>query len=144
LIKQFSTFYHSYLINKRKPSEIIRANPLYKKLWYQNDDLQFGRPVKYYQQLQDLNMSYYWNKINCAVLVVYGEYDWIMSRAEQENIIQLLNSKGKGLAELKVVKGMNHHFSKYNSAQEAFDEPYIMYEPLAFELMNRWIQLRIK
>lgn len=144
LMKKFTSFYAEYLIKKRKPSEIIKATPAYKTLWYQENDLQFGRPVKYYQQLQDLNIGYYWSKINCPVLVVYGEYDWIMSKAEQENIIQLLNRKKEGTAELKIIPGMNHHYSKYTSPQEAFDEPFIKYDPTGFEYMKNWIKQLIK
>ena len=144
LVKKFSLFYHEYLFKKRKPSAIIETDPGYKSLWYQANDLQFGRPVKYYQQLQELNMSYYWNKINCPVLVVYGEYDWIMSRAEQENIAQLLNQKNPGSCKLAVIPGMNHHFSRYKNAQEAFDEPNINYEADAFKEMKNWIDKLVR
>jgi pimeloyl-ACP methyl ester carboxylesterase len=85
-------------------------------------------------------MSTYWSKITCPVLVVYGEYDWIMSRAEQENIISILSKRNKGKAELKIIPGMNHHYSVYSSAQEAFDEPFVKYEPAAFEIINQWLK----
>ncbi|HET9056954.1 MAG TPA: alpha/beta fold hydrolase [Chitinophagaceae bacterium] len=143
LVKKFTSFYYQYLIEKKKPTEIIKADTSFKSIWYQSGDMQFGRPAKYYQQLQDLNMSYYWNKVNCPVLVLYGEYDWIMSRAEQENIIQFLNKKHPGLAELKVIPGMNHHFSKYSSPAEAFDEPFIKYEPAGYKEMMKWLETKI-
>ena len=54
-------------------------------------------------------------------LVVWGEFDWIMDRADQEQIVRLVNGDGVQRAELFVVPGADHNFGRHPDRQSAFD-----------------------
>jgi len=55
-----------------------------------------GRPnaslrtiAEVYQDLQRLNLAAAWSRVKVPALILHGQYDWIMSRADSELIAQL-------------------------------------------------------
>ena len=53
--------------------------------------------------------------------MLYGEYDWSESRASHQLIVDVVNRERPGSAELRVIAGSDHHFTRYRSAPAAFD-----------------------
>ena len=54
--------------------------------------------------------------MRAPTLVVWGEYDWIMDRADQEQIVRLVGPR----ARLLVVPRADHSFSQHPDAVTAF------------------------
>jgi pimeloyl-ACP methyl ester carboxylesterase len=54
--------------------------------------------------------------VRAPTLVTWGEYDWIMDRADQEQIVRLVGSS----ARLLVVPRADHSFSQHPDAVIAF------------------------
>jgi pimeloyl-ACP methyl ester carboxylesterase len=54
--------------------------------------------------------------VHAPALVVWGEYDWIMDRADQEQIVRLAGPK----ARLLVVPRADHSFTQHPDAAAAF------------------------
>lgn len=94
----FSRFYDLYLNQEMTPGEIIAEHPEMKEIWYDQPDHQYGRPAKYYQQLQQLNLEAAWQKVNAPVLAGHGEDDWIMSRDDVVRIVEIVNKNHSGTA----------------------------------------------
>lgn len=138
----FAEFYTNYLIHQNTPGEIVTKEPHLKEIWYDEPSSQFGRPSAYHQQVQQLDVSGAWEKINFPVLVLYGEYDWIMSRYEHDYIVHVVNETHPGNATLQVIPQMDHHFSVYKSPQEAFESSYINYSKEALPIVMNWIKSR--
>lgn len=143
-MKLFSEFYTDYLIAKRTPKQIIESKPYLKEVWYDEPESQFGRPSAYHHQVQELNVPGAWQRINYPALVIYGELDWIMSKQEHDYIVNVVNTTHPGHAELRIIKGMDHHFSIYNSLNESFEASSVNYAKDVFPFIKQWIDQRLK
>jgi hypothetical protein len=110
-VKQFSDFYSLYLIHKMTPGEIVNRHPEWASLWYDEPDGQYGRPAAFYQQLQDLNLGETWSAANVHVLVLHGDADTIMSRADSFEIANIVNRSHPGYAQFTNVAGADHLLS---------------------------------
>jgi pimeloyl-ACP methyl ester carboxylesterase len=127
-LRTFATFYDEYLDQKRTPGEVVAAHPEMKSIWYGADDGQYGRPAAFYQDLQALNLAAAWSRVDTPVLVVRGEYDWIMSHADAVAIADAVNHADPGRATY-VERAVDHGFKtrrdladSFRGGDSAFDE----------------------
>jgi len=116
-----SELHAAYLFDQLTPGDVLRRRPHLRGLWYDELESQYGRPAAYYQQLQRLDLAAAWGKVRAPTLVVWGEYDWIMDRFDQEQIVRLVNGDGVSRASLLVVPGADHSFGRHPDRQAAFD-----------------------
>jgi pimeloyl-ACP methyl ester carboxylesterase len=107
-IRVFIEFNNLYLIKGLTPGQVITQHPEWKDLWYDSPDGQYGRPAAFYQQLQALNLGEAWQKVTVPVLVIRGGADSIMSRADSEAIVQIINQVHPGHARYLQIEGMTH------------------------------------
>ena len=121
MIAKLSEFHAAYLFDQMTPAQIIKTRHHLSGVWYDEPESQYGRPATFYHQLQQLDLSAAWAKVSVPTLVVWGEYDWIMDRADQEQTVRLVNSNGAGLASLLVVPRADHSFATHDDPQSAFD-----------------------
>jgi pimeloyl-ACP methyl ester carboxylesterase len=142
-MKSFSDFYTQFLIHKKTPEKIIKENAKYKDLWYDDPRHQFGRSAKYYQQIQELIFEKAWNNVTVPVLVVYGEYDWVMSLRDHKHIVDLVN-KNQKIAELVVLPKTNHLLSSFSDPKEAFEDETGKINPDGYSTMWDWLEQRIE
>lgn len=97
-MRLFSRFYDLYLNQGMTPGDVVAAHQEMKEIWYDQPDHQYGRPAKYYQQLQQLNLEAAWEEVNAPVLAGHGEDDWIMSRDDVVRIAEIVNKNHPGTA----------------------------------------------
>jgi pimeloyl-ACP methyl ester carboxylesterase len=121
-MRGFADFYSLYLNGGRTPAQVSAQRPDLAPLWYDEPEHQYGRPARYYQQVQKLDVAGAWSEVKVPVLVIYGEYDWIMSRDDQDLIVETVNRRREGLARLVVVPRMSHNLERFESRQRAFAE----------------------
>ena len=121
-MRGYADFYARYLNDGLTPAQVIAQRPDLKPLWYDQPEHQYGRPARYYQQVQALDVAGAWSEVKVPVLVVYGEYDWIMSREDQDLIVATVNRRREGLARLVVVPKMSHNLELFDSPQRAYAE----------------------
>lgn len=119
-MKGYAEFYTDYLRRKMTPREILKAKPNLSPLWYGGPEQQYGRPASFFQQLEDLNLSASWEKVEAPVLVMHGEYDWIMSRDDHELIAEIVNSKQAGRAKFIELPQTDHLFMTFENMSQAF------------------------
>jgi len=120
-VKALSELYAGYLLERRTPAEVIQLNPTLKTVWYDEPAHQYGRPATYYHQLQTLDLGAAWSRVAVPALIVWGEYDWIMSREDQTMIVDSINANAPGRARLLTVPRMDHSFSTHATPKAAFD-----------------------
>ncbi len=120
LMQSVERFYSAYLLDRRPPRDILARQPQLRAVWDGTDDRQYGRPVVYYQQLQDLDLVAAWSRVRVPVLALHGEFDWIMSRGDFELLVELVNRNRPGSAELVELPHTGHTFEHYDSMQQAF------------------------
>lgn len=139
-MRGFVDFYALYLNSRLSPGEVLARRPDLKPIWYDAPEHQYGRHVRYFEEVQAQNVEAAWDALRVPTLVVWGEYDWIMGRADQERIVQIVNSHGPGLAQLVVVPGMNHHFERYATPLAAFREEGGLYAADAASAIVDWLR----
>lgn len=115
-LKALAEFHAVYLFDRLTPAEVVERRPRLRGVWYDAPGSQYGRPARYYHQLQALDLAAAWGKVRAPTLVVWGEYDWIMDRSDQEQIVRLVGPT----ARLLVVPRADHVFSQHPDAQTAF------------------------
>jgi pimeloyl-ACP methyl ester carboxylesterase len=120
-MKGYAEFYTDYLRRKMTPREILKAKPYLSPLWYGGPEHQYGRPASFFHQLEDLNLSASWQKVEAPVLVMHGEYDWIMSRDDHELIAEIVNSKQEGRARFVELPKTDHLFMTFENMSKAFN-----------------------
>jgi len=124
LIAGWTRFYYQFLVEKKSPADIVKSDTALAKLWranYGGDHHQYGRHMRYFQQLQDLELLKHWAKVNVPVLLFYGEYDWVMSPEDHWIIKDHLLSR-KIPVKLEMVAQMDHSLNFFDSQKDAFDQ----------------------
>jgi alpha-beta hydrolase superfamily lysophospholipase len=118
-VKALTELYQLYLIGGLTPGAILARHPEWKPLWTDSPDGQYGRPAAFYQQLQKLNLGAVWQDVSAPVLVLRGDADTIMSRADSETIARIVNRVRPGNAAYVEVPRMTHLLT----VQGKFHEP---------------------
>jgi pimeloyl-ACP methyl ester carboxylesterase len=138
----FSGFYDRVLNRGQTPAQALAENPAWKPFWYDEPAHQYGRPMRYYQQLQALDVEGAWADVAVPTLVVWGEYDWIMGRAESDRAVAILAARDPKLATYEIRPRMNHHFDAFPDPLAAFREEGGKYDDGAAAAMVRWLRSR--
>ncbi len=100
--------YYEMLIKKRSFEAILKDNPTYKKHHRQGLNHMYGRPMKYYHQVQDFNFAKEWENIKVPVRIRYGTNDWIMTENDNDMIISVLKNSGNKNHKLYKYKDLDH------------------------------------
>ncbi|MGD1842460.1 MAG: alpha/beta fold hydrolase [Thermonemataceae bacterium] len=119
-MRRYASFYQKYYNEKMTPGEIVKQYPKLANLWYDQPAHQYGRPARFYQQLQEINFEAAWTKVKVPTLVIYGKYDWIMSLNDHQSIVDIVNTSQANLAQLEVLPKTNHVLNIFDSPQAAF------------------------
>jgi pimeloyl-ACP methyl ester carboxylesterase len=135
--------YNIYLNGRISPGEVIRRRPELAPAW---DDLpghQYGRPARFYQQLQELNLAAAWAKVDVPVLVVHGEHDWIMTPEDARMITEIVNRKRPGLARLVLIPKMDHFYLVHETPEASFRRsPPGVFAEESLETILGWLKER--
>jgi len=139
-MQKWSKFYSLYLNDKMTPGNIINKYPEFKDVWQDGPEHQYGRNVKYYMEAIDYNVADYWSKINIPVLVIYGAYDYIMSKQDHEMIADAMNSTKEGLGTFLEIPKMDHGLNIYDSQKAA----YTSFSPVYDENLTLYVLTWLK
>lgn len=141
-MKQASTLYYEWLVRGRPIGALTNEVPKLSELWPEGKDLShlYGRPLAFYQQLQKLNLAAAWSQVKVPTLVLFGQYDWIMSRDDHETIAKLVNANKPGAAEFKELPATGHGFQHYPSMADAFAGKRADFEPKNAQIVADWFK----
>lgn len=115
--------YADYLLEKKLPGDIVKAKPHLAAAWDDEPAHQYGRPARFFHQLQELNLAAAWSNVTAPTLVLWGEYDWIMGREDHERIVAMVNRNRAGAARLVVLPKTSHGLRRYDSFEKSIREP---------------------
>ncbi|MGH9942264.1 MAG: alpha/beta fold hydrolase [Pyrinomonadaceae bacterium] len=139
-MRGYTEFYSMYLNQKLTPAEVSRQRPQLAKLWEDEPERQYGRPAAFYHQAQELNVEAAWEQVSVPVLIIYGEYDWIMSRADHELAAQIVNRRRPGHARLVIAPKTSHSLDVYESMEKAFKEEGAKFDDSLTTLIIDWLK----
>jgi pimeloyl-ACP methyl ester carboxylesterase len=136
------TLYYDWLIKNNSIEEVLRDHPELEELWPEGKDHThlYGRPLPFYQQLQNLNLAAAWSCVKVPTLVLHGQFDWIMGREDHELIAQYVNANRPGAARFVGVPDMGHTFQHYLSFANAFRGKEAPFDPKVVKLVTNWLK----
>ena len=140
-MKGAATLYQEWLIKGLPVEDIVKAQPELAELWPEGKDRAhlYGRPLAFYQQLQNLNLAGAWSRVKAPTYVLRGAFDWIMSREDSELIAAYVNRNG-GLASFYEIPNTGHTFQHYLSVADAFKGKRAGFDPNIIGLLTDWLQ----
>jgi pimeloyl-ACP methyl ester carboxylesterase len=141
-MKGFAELYDLTLRKGLTPAQAIQQNPALGKFWYDAPAHQYGRPMRYYQQVQALDVEGAWERVAVATLIVWGEYDWIMGREESDRAAALVSARDPALLTYVIRPRMDHHFDVYPDPRRAFAEEGGTYDAGAAGIIVDWLRKR--
>lgn len=134
----------AYLAEGRDPREIVASDPSLAQAWRETlgaeERTHYGRPFAFHHQAQRAGWEGAWASVRVPVLVVSGEYDWIMAPEEHERIASIVNRSRPGSARLVTVPGTDHHFDRYASPGDAFAGSGGTYTPEPARVIIEWLR----
>jgi pimeloyl-ACP methyl ester carboxylesterase len=143
-MKAFAEFYERVLLQRLTPAAAIARNPALGRIWYDGPAHQYGRAIRYFQQLQALDVEAAWDRVRVPTLVLWGEYDWIMSRDEAERSVAVLRAHDATQVTYVVRRGMNHHFDVFADPVAAFNETNGTFDEGAAQAIVDWINVQLR
>jgi pimeloyl-ACP methyl ester carboxylesterase len=142
-MRKYATFYDLYLNGGQTPGQILGTHPEFKELWSDEPARQYGRPAAFYRQLQQLNLARAWERVVAPVLLVHGEYDWVMSGSDYPLLAAALNARKPGSAEFIEWPRADHGLYTHADERAAFHhDPQQKYDPKLTEHVLRWLRAR--
>jgi len=142
-LRGFADFYSLYLNQGLTPAQVLARRPDLAPLWYDAPDGQYGRPAAYYQQVQRLNVEEAWAMVDAPVLVLRGEYDWIMSPAESQHVLEIVNARHPGHATLVTLRRTDHNLSVYATPLAAYRDSGGTFDDQVIDLVIAWLDERV-
>ena len=139
-----ATLYYDWLVRNKSIAQIVKENPHLAELWPEEKDLAhlYGRPLAFYQQLQNLNLAAAWSRVKVPTLVLHGQFDWIMSREDSEFIAQYVSANQPDAPRFVEVPEMGHTFQHYMSFADAFRGKEAPFDPNVARLLTDWFKQR--
>jgi len=140
-MKDAVTLYQEWLIKGRPVDDILKERPQLADLWPEGKDRAhlYGRPLRFYQQLQQLNLAAAWSRLKVPTHVLRGAFDWIMSRDDSELIASYVNNNGD-LASFYEIPQTGHTFQHYLSLADAFKGKSAPFDPKIIGLLADWLR----
>lgn len=135
----FAELYTEFLIQKGTPGEIVARLPHLEPIWYDEPAHQYGRPARYYHQVQALNVLEAWSRISAPVLILHGDYDWIMTRADQDLVAAAVARNRQGAVRIVDLPRTSHDLDVYPTMEDAFNGRNASYEPRAEREVLAWL-----
>ncbi len=130
--------YYGMLIEKKSYKDIINSYPAIAEYNYHPEEHMYGRPMAYYQQLQNFDLAGEWEKLTVPVRILYGSNDWIMSEFDNHMIIQVLDRVGHKDHELTIYPGLDHWNTIHKSSSDSFLGRPGEWDPNVPELIVKW------
>jgi len=73
-----------------------------------------GRCPAFHRQLQWTDLKAAWGRVSSPVLVIHGEYDWVVGAEEGQEIVDLVNRPASRTAEFLRIAEVDHLFTRHD------------------------------
>lgn len=138
LNKAYIPLYYGMLIQKKSYGEVVNEYPAIKDYNYHSPEHMYGRPLEYYQQLQEFDLAGEWKNLKVPVRILRGENDWIMSEFDNYMIMDLLDEAGHEDHRLHIYPGLDHWNTIHEEPEDSFYSRPAHWDPGVPELVIKW------
>ena len=138
--KYYFPLYYGMLIQKKTYQEIVDEYPALSEYNYHAAAHMYGRPVAYYQQLQEFDLAGQWEKIKVPVRILRGSNDWIMSAFDNQMIMDVLDRNGHQDHLLYEYPGLDHWNTIHKKAQDSYEGKPGKWDEGTINIIVEWAQ----
>lgn len=138
--KYYIPLYYGMLIQKKTYQEVVNEYPALAEYNYHSAAHMYGRPVQYYQQLQDIDLAGQWEKVKVPVRILRGTHDWIMSSFDNKMIIEVLERNGHQDHLLHEYPGLDHWNTIHESPKNSFEGKEGKWDEGTINIIIGWAQ----
>lgn len=75
------------------------------------------RHVRFFHELQDLNLAQAWADASGHVLAIWGEYDWVCAKEDHDRIAAIVNRREAGAGSSITLAQADHSFTTHPNLQ---------------------------
>ena len=119
--QSYIPLYYGMLIQHKSYQEVINEYPAIADDNYHGPEHMYGRPMAFYQQLQQFDIAGEWERLKVPARIRWGINDWIMSEADNDLIIEILEAAGHQDHELYKHPGLDHWQAIHETAKASFE-----------------------
>ncbi|HEX7807800.1 MAG TPA: alpha/beta fold hydrolase [Thermoanaerobaculia bacterium] len=109
--KQFEKLNSLLFIQKKTLEEALTEVPAMRDHFPDGHSYAGGKPVKYFQQIYDLNLAKEWKEAKLPVTAIWGTSDFVSSEADHEWLAAAVNSWLPGKGKLVRLEKTDHWFN---------------------------------
>lgn len=80
-----------------------------------------GRGPAFHRQLQGHDLRGAWRRVAAPVLVIHGEYDWVVGPEEGQEIVDLVNRRAARTAEFLRIAEVDHLFTRHDDLKTSLE-----------------------
>lgn len=142
---------YDILILKKSPKDLVVTDEvkaiMKDNLEFEGGDRIWSRNVKFWQELQDLNMPQVWKDVKANVLVIRGEGDFeAFSNKDHEDIVKIVNAYHPGKGKFLLIPNMDHGFGTAKTPEESYEKKsipgfyYNNFNPVVIDEISNWIE----
>jgi len=142
---QLSQILHYTYNDQLLPAQIIKRYPKLKAAvtnTFPDGKTYSGVGLKFFQQLSLKNLPEAWAKTNCNVLSLWGEYDFISTGWDQEEIANCVNAVKPGFGEFRLLKNADHGFfntTSFKDSMTKWGKPGNVHNPEVTSVLLEWL-----
>ena len=111
------------LIDKKTLGDVWRRWPEMRQepqgLMYSENHIA-TRSMKFFHELQDLNLARAWQESTGSVLALYGEYDWVSALVDHQKIAEIVNLRSPGAGTVITIPQLDHGFTRHATLKDSF------------------------
>lgn len=78
-----------------------------------------SRHVRFFKDLQELNLAQAWEESRGKVLAIHGEYDWVTDQSDHEMIARIVNAREPGAGVFVSLPKADHGFTTHATLKES-------------------------
>ena len=121
-VRGYQEFMARFLFDRLTPEQILTRYPHLEGAVENVDAFHFfGRHASFYQQLYRVNLPAAWSALEAYVLAMHGEFDWVSSRADHEQIAAIVNGRSPGRGRFAPLPGLDHGLTAHVTLQDSYD-----------------------
>lgn len=140
-------FWYPLLVERKTPREILEQNPELRKLGWVVDEKYVGdRHYTFHHQIADKNLTEAWTNVAARVLSVWGASDWLVDKAGNAWIAEVINRTRPGNGTFVVLDSIDHFFFRAASPEESYQiwkpaagAPAREFNPVILETLRAWL-----
>lgn len=136
----FIPLFYGLLIERKSFDQLAASRPLLQQAYPSGMSHLYGRPMRYYQQLQHFNVAGEWEKLTKPVRIRWGTNDWIMSEQDNDLIVATLTRKQHPDFKLHKQPGLDHWYTLHETAVDSFSGKSGQWQEETAAILIEWIR----